>query len=203
MSTRRYFIPAQRYRVETEVKRSRFITTVAATADRQSSRQFVQSIRAEFSDANHNCWAGVIGAPGCTLQAGMSDDGEPRGAAGKPMLTTLLHADVGDITVVVSRYFGGIRLGTGGMVRAYTAAVLAGLDSLPTVEKIDYQPLQILLDYSLLEQVQTLYARYEVQLIQQSYSDKVQIDVELPPELLQPFKLHLTELSHGRIVLIG
>ncbi|OQY22488.1 MAG: YigZ family protein, partial [Desulfobacteraceae bacterium 4572_35.2] len=82
-------------RSEIEVKRSRFITTIQATASREHSREFVKQIQREFADANHNCWACVIGAPGSTLEAGMSDDGEPRGAAGKPMLTALLHADIG------------------------------------------------------------------------------------------------------------
>ncbi|MEA3465458.1 MAG: YigZ family protein [Thermodesulfobacteriota bacterium] len=199
MSHNRYPVPAKWHRVETEVKRSRFITTVMPTADREQSRVFVRQIRQEFADANHNCWARVIGAPGCTMEAGMSDDGEPQGAAGKPMLTTLLHANIGDITVVVSRYFGGIRLGKGGMVRAYTGAVLHALASLPTVDKIDYRPLQLILDYSLLEQVQRLYKNYEVKIEQHSYTDQVQIDLQLPREHIEAFKLHLTELSHGRI----
>ena len=129
----------------------------------------------------------------------MSDDGEPQGAAGKPILTTLLHADIGDITVVVSRYFGGTRLGKGGMVRAYTDAVLHALSSLPTVEKIDYQALQITLAYPLLEQVQRLFDDYEVKVDQQSYADQVQINLRLPREHAQTFSRHLTELSHGRI----
>lgn len=199
MSNDRYPVPANRHRTETEVKRSRFIATIVPTSDREQSRTFVQQIKHEFADANHNCWARVIGAPGSTIQAGMSDDGEPQGAAGKPMLTTLLHANIGDITIVVTRYFGGIRLGKGGMVRAYTSAVIHALDSLPTVEKIDYQPLQIILAYPLLEQVQRLFGEYEVKIDQQNYADQVQIDLRLPREHTQKFSHHLTELSHGRI----
>lgn len=112
--TQRYPIPQRSVRREFEVKRSRFIATAAYTPDKEQSNNVITRIKDEFADANHNCWARVIGAPGSTDQAGMSDDGEPQGAAGKPMLTALLHADLGDITVVVSRYFGGIKLGKGG-----------------------------------------------------------------------------------------
>ncbi|OQY18894.1 MAG: YigZ family protein [Desulfobacteraceae bacterium 4572_35.1] len=200
MTTSRYPVPAKWHRKQTEVKRSRFITTVANTATRESSRSFIQKIRSEFSDANHNCWACVIGAPGSTLQAGMSDDGEPHGAAGKPMLTTMLHANIGDITVVVSRYFGGIRLGKGGMVRAYTAAVLDTLATLPTTEKISYQRVDITIPYKLLEQVEQLYHKYEIVNPQLTYSDLVHIELQLPVEHCDMFNSHLNELSAGGIV---
>lgn len=195
----RYLVPIAMQRSEIEVKRSRFITTIQATASRKQSREFIKQVQNEFADANHNCWACVIGAPGSTLEAGMSDDGEPRGAAGKPMLTTLLHSEVGDISVVVTRYFGGIRLGKGGMARAYTDAVLNGLMQLETVEKIEYCPLLLTLDYSLLKQIQTLYDPYEVEVLHHDYSDNVQIRLQLPSEHVKSFCAHITELSHSRV----
>jgi len=197
----RYRVPSAVQRTETEVKRSRFITTIQATPSRELSREFIKQVQHEFADANHNCWACVIGSPGSTLEAGMSDDGEPRGSAGKPMLTALLHADVGDISVVVSRYFGGIRLGKGGMARAYTDAVLNGLAQLETCEKIDYRTLLITLDYSLLEQVQTLYSVYEIEVLRHQYADNVQIHLQLPCEHMKAFCAHITELSHSRIII--
>lgn len=195
----RYLVPMAMQRSETEVKRSRFITTIQATASREHSREFIKQIQREFTDANHNCWACVIGAPGSTLEAGMSDDGEPRGAAGKPMLTALLHSEIGDISVVVTRYFGGIRLGKGGMARAYTDAVLSGIAQLDTLEKIDYQSLSLTLAYSLLEHVQTLYHDYEIDIIDHCYTDNVFIRLRIPREHVQAFSLHITELSHGQI----
>lgn len=197
----RYLIPKALQRSEIEVKRSRFITTIQATASREHSREFIKSIQQQFADANHNCWACVIGAPGSTLDAGMSDDGEPRGAAGKPMLTALLHANIGDISVVVSRYFGGIRLGKGGMARAYTDAVLNGLAQLETVEKIDYRPLTLTLDYPFLEQVQALYSNYEIEVVKHDYTDNITILLRLPREHVEAFCLHITELSHARITI--
>ena len=92
----------------------------------------------EFPDATHNCWAYVAGPPASTGRVGMSDAGEPHGTAGRPMLTVLLHSGVGEIAAVVTRYYGGIKLGTGGLVKAYGGAVLAALEALPRVERIDY-----------------------------------------------------------------
>lgn len=201
MTATRYPLPAKRQRTETEVKRSRFIATVDKTVTREESREFIRTIQREFSDANHNCWACVIGAPGCTLQSGMSDDGEPRGAAGKPMLSTLLHCGIGDITVVVSRYFGGTRLGKGGMVRAYTNAVLNALTTLPTAEKIAYQALEITMPYRLLEQVQPLYPIYEIDNLQLDYSDQVKMKLQTPVEHYEKLCTHLKELGGGRIII--
>lgn len=195
----RYSVPMAMQRSEIEVKRSRFITTIQATDSRDNSRKFIKQMQHEFADANHNCWACVIGAPGSTLEAGMSDDGEPRGAAGKPMLTALLHSDIGDISVVVTRYFGGIRLGKGGMARAYTDAVLNGLSQLKTLEKIDYQSLTITFAYPFLEQIQRLYLDYEIDVIEHHYTDNVTIKLRLPRENTNAFIVQTTELSHGKI----
>ncbi|MDY0189558.1 MAG: YigZ family protein [Desulfuromonas sp.] len=199
MMPARYSVPAQWHRTTTEVKRSRFITTVANTAEREHSRAFIRQVQQEFSNANHNCWACVIGAPGCTLQAGMSDDGEPHGAAGKPMLTTLLHTDIGDITVVVSRYFGGIRLGKGGMVRAYTAAVLNNLETLPRREKISYQQLRIELHYPLLEPIHQLISSYEAQILHCDYAGSIQMTLLVPRENCARFCKQITHISAGSI----
>ena len=102
----RYPIPAETCRVAEEIKRSRFITTVAYTPTPEDARAFIDRVRAEFPDAGHNCWAYVAGPPGSTLTVGMSDDGEPRGTAGKPMLSVLLNSGVGDLAAVVTRYWG-------------------------------------------------------------------------------------------------
>jgi len=203
MKPARYPVPAQWHRTTTEAKRSRFITTIIRSDNKTDSRHFIEQIKGEFSDANHNCWACVIGAPGCTMQAGMSDDGEPHGAAGKPMLTTLLHSNIGDITVVVSRYFGGIRLGKGGMVRAYTAAVLHALESLPTVEKIDYTSLHVALDYPLLDQVQQLLDEYEARIQQCDYTSQVVLQIMVPAEYCARFCTHLKQLSAGTIAIVS
>ncbi|HSR43143.1 MAG TPA: YigZ family protein, partial [Longimicrobiales bacterium] len=116
-------MPARVHRVEEVVRRSRFVTTLARAPDAEAAAAFVQRIRDEMPDATHHCWAFVAGPPGNTRAMGMSDDGEPHGTAGRPMLTALLHGGVGEVVAVVARWFGGTKLGTGGLARAYAGGV--------------------------------------------------------------------------------
>ena len=136
---RRYPIPAGICRVEEEIKRSRFIATLGYTPTREEARAFVDRVRAEFQDASHTCWAFLVGPPGSTVTVGMSDDGEPHGTAGRPMLNVLHHSGVGDLTAVVTRYFGGTKLGKGGLVRAYSGGVQRALELEAFMERVPYQ----------------------------------------------------------------
>ena len=128
-----YFIPdlapEDLHRCEEIVRRSRFIVSLAHTPTPEAAKSFIERIKQEFPDATHNCWAYAAGAPGQTSKVGYSDDGEPHGTAGRPMLTMLLHGGVGELSAVVTRYFGGIKLGTGGLVRAYQGMVKLGLET--------------------------------------------------------------------------
>lgn len=132
----RYPVPARTTRVEDEVKRSRFITTAAHAPTAEAARAFIQSVRDEFPDATHHCWAYVIGAPGSTRATGASDAGEPPGTAGRPMLAALLGAGVGEVAAVVTRYFGGVKLGRGGLVRAYSGGVQHVLREMPVTPRV-------------------------------------------------------------------
>jgi hypothetical protein len=109
-----YRVPAGEHRARDEISRSRFVTTLAPAPSLAEAHAFVARVRAEFPDATHNCWAFVVGPPGSTGRVGLSDAGEPHGTAGRPMLTALLHSGVGDVAAVVTRYYGGTKLGTGG-----------------------------------------------------------------------------------------
>lgn len=126
-----YPIPAGRHRTELVVRRSRFIASLAPAADPAGARRVIEGVRGEFPDASHHCWAYVAGPPGSTSGIGLSDDGEPHGTAGRPILNTLLHSGVGGVVAVVSRYFGGVKLGTGGLGRAYVEVVSQALATLP------------------------------------------------------------------------
>lgn len=143
-----YPIPTGTHRVQDTIKRSRFITTVSHARTTEDAQAFISSIREEFPDATHNCWAFVAGPPGDTAHIGMSDDGEPHGTAGRPMLTTLLHSNVGQIVAVCTRYYGGVKLGTGGLSRAYSGGVSLALQELPTEIKVDRVGVTITVDYS-------------------------------------------------------
>jgi uncharacterized YigZ family protein len=195
---RRYPIPAATQRVEEEILRSRFITTVGYTPTVEAARHFIAQVSAEFADASHNCWAYVVGPPGSTGQAGLSDDGEPHGTAGRPMLTVLLHSGVGDICAVVTRYFGGTLLGKGGLVKAYSGGVQLALQSLPISERVPKAEVLVVIDYANVTSFQRLYPRYEAELIESEFAADVTYRLKLPAEQTEAFVAALTELTSGQ-----
>lgn len=197
----RYPIPARQWRVEEEFNRSRFITTIAHTPTVEEARAFIDTMRAEFSDANHNCWAYVIGPPGTTGQIGMSDDGEPHGTAGRPMLTVLLHSGVGDLCAVVTRYFGGILLGKGGLVKAYSGGVQLGLETLPTIEKIETAQLIVMVDYAAVTPLKRMLPDFEVETLHEDYAVDVTYTLELPETQVEPFTEAITSLTNGQALI--
>uniref|UniRef100_A0A7C1FSQ6 YigZ family protein n=1 Tax=Caldilinea aerophila TaxID=133453 RepID=A0A7C1FSQ6_9CHLR len=197
----RYPVPATVWRVEEEIKRSRFITTIGYTPSVQEARTFIASVRQEFADANHHCWAYAVGPPGATAQIGLSDDGEPHGSAGRPMLTVLLHSGLGDICAVVTRYFGGVLLGVGGLVRAYSGGVQRALSTLPTQERVPTALLDVLLDYSAITLVQRLLPTYEASIVEQEFGVDASFRIELPLSRLDAFRNALIEATHGRVLL--
>jgi uncharacterized YigZ family protein len=199
MTKQRYIIPAETCRCEVEVNRSRFIATIEMTDSPEVALAFVARIKHEFPDANHNCWAYLIGPPGSTDRIGLSDDGEPHGVAGKPMLTTIQHSDIGDISVVVTRYFGGIKLGKGGMVKAYTLAVQTGLEALKKTEKIDWELWSISFAYPHLSRIELLLPEYEACSIETRYAEQISIDLKVPQERANALKTRLVDLSAGQI----
>ncbi|GAA4423068.1 YigZ family protein [Georgenia halophila] len=123
-------------RAQTEVRRSRFITLLARAGSEDEARDVVAAARAEFPDARHHCSAFLVAVPGANLLERSSDDGEPAGTAGTPMLEVLRGSGLTDVVAVVVRYFGGTKLGTGGLVRAYSAAVQAVLERVPRVRAV-------------------------------------------------------------------
>ncbi|MGC8120281.1 YigZ family protein [Marinobacter sp. VGCF2001] len=128
-----YPIPAGYLERETEVKKSRFIARIYPVSDRDEVRACVEQAHRDFPDARHVCWGYQIGRPGSAAEAAMNDDGEPSGTAGKPILGVIQHKDMGDVLVIVIRYFGGIKLGAGGLVRAYAGAAESVLSAVGRV----------------------------------------------------------------------
>ena len=141
-------IPAREARVEIRVVNSRFIATAAPVFTVDEAKDFVSRVRHEFADATHNVPAYIVGH-GASVVAHCSDDGEPAGTAGRPALAVLRGSGLGDVAVVVTRYFGGTKLGTGGLVRAYGDAVRAVLDVLPRAAKVPTHTVSIVAPYSL------------------------------------------------------
>ena len=196
--SQRYPIPSGRFRSELEVERSRFIATVQPVTSTAEAQAFIAAIKTEFPDANHNCWAYLVGPPGSTDQVGLSDDGEPHGAAGKPMLIALQYSGLGDTAVVVSRYFGGIKLGKGGMVKAYTAAVKTALEQLSRGERVTWVNLLTTFDYALVTPFERRLAEFEAEVLDMDYGERVSCRLRLPEECRENFCKMFEDLSAGQ-----
>lgn len=168
-----YFTPSELQRFEFEIKRSRFITSISPVTDKAEAKNYIQKLRNEFPDANHHCWAMIAGLPTDVYQHDQSDDGEPKGTAGKPMLNVLQHSGLGNIVVVVTRYFGGIKLGAGGLVRAYTQCVSEALKELKTIEFLIRDELKIKLAYSLLDSLEHAIKELSIEITDKQFSDTI------------------------------
>jgi uncharacterized YigZ family protein len=183
--------------VEDVIQRSRFITTVARAPDADAAQSFVHRMRDEFPDATHNCWAFVAGPPGSTRSVGMSDDGEPHGTAGRPMLTTLLHSGIGQIVAVCTRYYGGTKLGTGGLSRAYSGGVKLALESVPVEELVARARLAVTVGYPWVDGVQRLLDELQGELAHEVYGADVRYEVLVPEVKLAHFQRRLADLTAG------
>lgn len=196
-----YPIPAQTHRTKDIIKRSEFITTLAHVKTADEANTFIATIKKEFPDASHNCWAYVAGKPADTARIGMSDDGEPHGTAGKPMLNVLLHSDVGEVAAVVTRYFGGTKLGTGGLVKAYSNAVKNALESLPLTEKQFMSALQLQFAYPYIDSIKHLIDTHNGVLLHENYAAEIAIDIEIPQNQHVDFVQEATNLCAGEITI--
>ena len=197
MSGERYLVPAAEHRVEERIKQSRFITTVGRAASAGDAHAFVERIRGEFDDATHNCWAFVAGEPGDTADVGMSDDGEPHGTAGRPMLEALLHSDVGEIAAVVTRYYGGVKLGKGGLQRAYAGGVKAALRELPTGQRVHRSTVWVAVEYAQRDPMVRIAEQMDAVLLDEEYGEHVRLKVAVPSQALADFRNAVADVTGG------
>lgn len=197
----RYPVPAARCHTEQVVDRSRFICTVSRASTPEQAHAFVRAITLEFSDATHNCWAFIAGAPGSTTRIGMSDDGEPHGTAGRPMLTVLLHSGIGEVVAVVTRYYGGTKLGTGGLARAYSAAVQATLKHMGTRERVEFSAFTVSLSYAQLATVQNLLPPFEATINSETFAEDVTLSIKVPRQHVGSIRAALGNATSGQAVL--
>lgn len=197
-----YDIPAEVVSVSEEtIKKSRFITLLAHTRGVDAARDFVQHVKSMHPGARHHCWAWVAGAPDDSQQLGFSDDGEPSGTAGKPMLAQLMGSGVGEITAVVVRYYGGIMLGTGGLVKAYGGGVQQGLKLLPRQRKVPMQRFSLQCEYAQLGDIERLLQRFDGRLEESHYQDRILLCVALPHAQIEGFQQNLSDYSRGTLTL--
>jgi uncharacterized YigZ family protein len=194
----RRIVPAGETRVEHRAGNSRFIATVAPAFTIDEARAFIARIRAEFADATHNVPAYVIGHGQSTV-AHCHDDGEPAGTAGRPTLAVLQGSGLGDVVAVVTRYFGGTKLGTGGLVRAYGDAVKAALAVTPRAEKAATMTIMAELPYALLERARLLVESYGGLMLDEEFAAEVAITARFRTTNYPAFAEALRELSHGAV----
>ncbi|WP_413496149.1 IMPACT family protein [Morganella psychrotolerans] len=196
-----YLIPAEPVMFTEEIKKSRFITLLQHTDGVDDAKQFIQSVKDEYPDARHHCWAFVAGRPDDSQKLGFSDDGEPTGTAGKPIIAQLLGSEIGEITAVVVRYFGGIKLGTGGLVRAYGNGVQQSLKLLITKIKVPQVLCEITCDYSFINQIELLVRQVEGTVIASDFGADVTLRISIPATLLSEVGDKLRDLSRGMLEL--
>ncbi|MDT0627941.1 YigZ family protein [Alteromonas sp. W364] len=196
-----YLTPTHEHDIEHEVKRSKFLTFARPTATTATANDFVKALRAAHPQANHVCWAYIVGSPDSTLRS-MSDDGEPSGTAGMPMLKILEHSGLGDITVAVVRYFGGTKLGTGGLQRAYSDAVAQVLKELQTEEKVDRVAVQASFDYALEGAIKSALGSFNCAKTDFNYAESVSLTSLVPRNELDAFCEELTNICSGKLTLL-
>jgi uncharacterized YigZ family protein len=180
---------------ETEVNRSRFLCALAPAATEQEAQDFIAAARKKHAAATHNCWAYVIGADAAIQKA--SDDGEPGGTAGVPMLQMLLRRDMRYVVAVVTRYFGGVKLGAGGLIRAYGGAVGEGLDALGTLTRRRFRLATVTVDHQRAGKVQNDLRSTGREVRNVRYGEAVTIEIGLPDADVGAFRAWLADVTAG------
>lgn len=197
-----YPIPKQQLCVSQEIKRSRFITFIAHTPSVVESDTFLKDIRQRYPYARHYCWARIVGAPNDSMSYGFSDDGEPSGTAGKPMLQQLLGANIGEVTAVVVRYFGGVKLGTGGLVRAYGSSVQQGLNEAETTLRIAMQSFSVAVPFDLIGVLEHLIKQHDAVIESRDYANLVVCRISCPKPNTVTLMTELKDKGKGKIELL-
>jgi uncharacterized YigZ family protein len=184
---------------EVEAKKSRFIAYLERIESKDDAMALLERIRAEHPTAIHHCWAFIVGDPDGSNVMGMSDDREPHGTAGKPMLSVLAHKRIGDVAVIVVRYWGGTKLGTGGLVRAYSGAVQAAVDDAELEEKIETARLAFAVQFAVEPAVRRMLAEMDIPVTDVRYSENVSFYLTVPADTKESLSARLSDLARGQI----
>ena len=196
-----YLIPAERVQTEIVIRKSRFVSTVQLAASVQEARAVIAGARAAMPDAHHHVYAFRVGF-GKSVTEGKSDDGEPTGTSGPPTLAVVRGSGVGDIALVTARYFGGTKLGTGGLVRAYTESAQAALSLLKTELKVEKRVVGLETPYSLYNTVKRLIATYRGEIQEEEFAAQVLIIVRFAADELPAFSADLQERSSAQVSVV-
>lgn len=162
------------------IKNSQFIANLRHTDGRSECDVHLNDMRKKYPDASHHCWAVVAAAPKDSTHYGLSDAGDPSGTAGKPMLQVLSHCGIGEVSVVVCRYFGGTKLGTGGLVKAYSDAVKLVVDACPTTLKRQLSEVTLTCPYDLSGRIEHLCQKHDAEIKQRGYTNDLTLTLAIP-----------------------
>jgi uncharacterized YigZ family protein len=182
-----YPVPAGYLERETEIKKSRFIARIAHVSSRDEVRAWLDQAHRDHPDARHICWAYQLGRPGSAAEAAMNDDGEPSGTAGKPILGVIQHKDMGDVLVMVIRYFGGIKLGAGGLVRAYAGAAESVLSAVERSVQQAMDAVDVTMGFADEQPLRHWCETHEALLVAVEYGGSVNARVQVPADHSEAF----------------
>jgi uncharacterized YigZ family protein len=194
-------VPAGKYIYEDWVKNSRFVATIGPAFSVSDAKDFIKDISNKYIDATHNVPIYVIGS-GSSITAHASDDGEPSGTAGKPALSVLMGSGLGDTVMVITRYFGGTKLGTGGLVKAYSNAAKGAIEGVTKAKKIAVYKASVSCHYAIYESILRQIKHHNGLNIHESFTDQVQIQFSLPVEQVAHLQSKITDLSNGKVEVI-
>ena len=196
--SQRYPIPGGEARIELQVKNSRFIGRAAYTPSVDEARAFIDRVKAEEPGCTHAVYAFAVGY-GTSVTHGMSDAGEPSGTAGRPALAVVKGSGLGDVTVVIVRYFGGTKLGTGGLVKAYTETAQLALAELPRTEKVEVHTVTLAIPYGSYEQIKRLIEAFHGQVEAETFTTEVTLRLVFAVEDLPNFAAAVSEATSGQV----
>jgi uncharacterized YigZ family protein len=199
--SKRYPIPAGEVRVELMVKNSRFIGRAGYTPSVEAAKAFIEQVKAEEPGCSHAVYAFAVGH-GASVIHGMSDAGEPSGTAGRPALAVVKGSGLGDVTVVIVRYFGGTKLGTGGLVKAYTETAQLALAELPVTEKVERRTVELTIPYGFYEQCRRLIEAHGGQVDQEDFAAEVTLRLTFIVDDLPGFKADIAEATRGQVAVV-
>ncbi len=194
-----YLVPASTTIFETVVKKSRFVACISHAPGRVDAVSYIEQINHSHSDARHVCWAYIAGEPGNTTDIACSDAGEPGGTAGKPMLTVLRHSELGEVVAVVVRYFGGVKLGASGLVRAYSNAVSTALAITPLSRRRTTVSITLNLPFAMENLVRHCLDKHGASILNSEYKNDLTLVCAVADSNRQVLQDMLTDRSNGEI----
>jgi len=196
--TQQLYIPTESVTTEISIKKSLFVSTVFAVQTRDQVKDIIQEQRSQHAKAHHVVWSYCLNTHN-RQDFGMSDDGEPSGTAGRPTLNVLQHSKLTNTLVTTVRYFGGIKLGTGGLVKAYTESAKQALENVPRLPLIKKQTVQLQFSYEQLKTIQKTLNQPQIQITDTQYTASITLTCHIPEENLAKVKKQLVDCTNGRI----